>query len=303
MTMKKNWSTDDIPDMSGKVAIVTGANCGIGFETARALAIKGATVVMACRSQEKGEAAAEKIRSQEPAGEVVPMLLDLADLESVRQFADEIHASFDHLDLLINNAGLMMIPQRQETAQGFEMQFGVNHLGHFALTALLQDLLVKTPGARVVNVSSAGHRIGRINFDDLNAEHSYNPAGAYGQSKLANLLFTYELQRYFQKMNADAISVAAHPGWTATNLQRHTPVFQFLNPLLSQSPDMGALPTLYGAVAGDVGGGDFFGPGGWFEMRGYPKQVKSSDRSHDKECAKCLWAASEKLTDIKFSNQ
>lgn len=293
------WTTNDISNQEGRVAIVTGANSGIGYETARALAEKGAEVIMACRSNERGQKAFNQIKAKNPSANVKLMQLDLSSLDSVRQFASKFREQYNHLDLLINNAGVMAIPQRQETADGFEMQFGTNHLGHFALTGLLIDMILNTPNARVVTVSSGVHYFGRIHFADLNAEKSYKPQAAYAQSKLANLLFTYELQRRFEKAGAKALAVAAHPGWTESNLQVHSPFIQFLNPFLAQQPDMGALPTLYAATA-EVNGSEYFGPDGLVEMRGYPKKVNSNKRSHDEQVAARLWQVSEELTGVHY---
>ena len=300
MSNKNQWTSENIPDQSGRVAIVTGANSGIGYETARALTHKGATVIMACRSVEKGQVAAQKIQDEDPQGSVTVMALDLADLSSVRDFAEVFKREFQRLDLLINNAGVMMLPDFTKTADGFEMQFGTNHLGHFALTGLLLETISRTPGVRVVTVSSSAVRYGHMNFDNLNAEESYDKRGAYGQSKLANLLFTAELQRRFEAAGLDAITVAAHPGWTTTNLQQHTRL-RLLNPIFAQGPEMGALPTLYAATAPDVRGGDYYGPDGFFEMRGYPTKVEPIDRSKDKADAKKLWEVSEELTGTTFN--
>ncbi len=297
--MAQRWTENDMPDQTGRVAIVTGANSGIGWDTARVLAQKGATVIMACRSMPKANAAAVQIKTLNPLGQVVVMALDLGDLDSVRAFAAAVHTQYDRLDLLINNAGVMA-PPYGKTAQGFEQQFGTNHLGHFALTGLLLDRLKATPGARVVTVSSGGHNFGTINFDNLNGEQGYDPQRAYAQSKLANLLFTYELQRRFNAAGQSVLSVAAHPGWTATNLQQHWRTMQRLNPIFSQTTAMGALPTLYAATAPDVRGGEYFGPGGFFELRGYPKKVGSNARSHDVEVARRLWAVSENLTQVTY---
>ena len=228
------------------------------------------------------------------------MHLDLSDLESVRSFVDDYTSRFDRLDLLINNAGIMMTPYGK-TADGFELQFGTNHLGHFALTGLLLDLLVRTPGARVVTISSMGHRTGEMDFENLNGEKEYNRQGAYTQSKLANLLFAYELQRRLETSGADTISTAAHPGWTATNLQAHFTLGRMLNPLIAMKREMGALPTLRAATAPDVQGGDYYGPGGWQGMRGYPQKEQSSELSYDRELATSLWTISEELTGVKYS--
>jgi NAD(P)-dependent dehydrogenase (short-subunit alcohol dehydrogenase family) len=268
---------------------------------ALALTGKGAEVILACRNLNKAGGAMDKIRSQYPKAKVTMMRLDLSDLESVRGFAEVFTAQHDQLHILINNAGVMMIPDRRETADGFEMQFGTNHLGHFALTGLLIETILRTPGARVVTVSSGAHQMGRVNFDNLNTEKSYSRTGAYGLSKLANLLFTYELQRKFQAEGADAIAVASHPGWTATNLQQHTGLFRILNPIVAMKPPQGALPTLYAATDPAVKGGEYFGPGGLFEMRGYPKKVRSNKRSHDEAVARRLWSVSEELTGVRYT--
>jgi NAD(P)-dependent dehydrogenase (short-subunit alcohol dehydrogenase family) len=299
MSSNSNWTAESIADQTGRVVIITGANSGIGSETARALANKGATVIMACRNQQKGEAAADSIRNEKPKGTVEVMQLDLADLDSVRAFADEFKQRYDRLDLLINNAGIMH-PPFGKTKQGFETQFGVNHLGHFALTGLLLDLTLHTPQARIVTVSSAAHRFGRIDFDNLNAEKGYRANAAYGQSKLANLLFTYELQRRLEAAGSDTIAVAAHPGWTATNLQQHSGLIQFLNRFFAQTPEMGALPTLRAATAPDVQGADYYGPGKRMEMVGYPKKVQSNGRSHDAAVAAKLWTVSEEMTGVAY---
>ena len=290
-----------MPPLEGKITIVTGANSGIGYEAARALAKKGAQVIMACRNLEKGELAAQKIRGEKPDGRVEVMPLDLADLASVRQFAADFLGRYDQLDLLVNNAGVMQVPELQRTADEFEMQFGTNHLGHFALTGLLIETINDTPGARVVNISSFAHHFGRMEFDNLNAEKKYSPTRAYGESTLANLLFTYELQRRLEDAHRDTIATAAHPGWTATNLQQHSSMLQFFNNIIAMDAEQGALPTLYAATAPEVEGGDYFGPGGLAEVRGYPKRVSSNGRSHDPALAQELWAMSEQLTDVKFS--
>lgn len=297
--MAQHWTENNIPDQTGRIAIVTGANSGIGWDTARVLAQKGATVIMACRSLQRATPAAEQITALNPKGKIVVMSLDLGDLDSVRTFAAEFLAQYQQLDLLINNAGVMM-PPYGKTTQGFEQQFGINHLGHFALTGLLLDLLNMTPNARIVTVSSGAHTMGMINFDDLNWEKEYPPVRAYGQSKLANLLFTYELQRRLAAAGQPTLAVAAHPGWTATNLQQHAGIVQRLNPIFAQDTAMGALPTLYAAVAPSVQGGDYYGPSGLWEMRGYPKKVKSNARSHDEAVARRLWDISESLTQVIY---
>lgn len=297
--MAQRWNENNIPDQTNRVAIVTGANSGIGFETALALAHKGATVVMACRNRDKAEAAASQIRQGKPAAQVVVMLLNLGDLESVRQFAAAFLAANDRLDLLINNAGIMH-PPYGKTAQGFETQFGVNHLGHFALTGLLLARVMQTPKSRVVTVSSVSHRFGAIRFDDLQWDkRSYRSNAAYGQSKLANLLFTYDLQRRLVAAGKETIAVAAHPGWTETNLQA-TSGLRYLNRFFGQLPEMGALPTLYAATAADVRGGAYYGPDGMLELRGSPKAVKSNGRSYDRAVAAQLWTVSQELTGVKY---
>lgn len=300
MTSNNHWTTDDIPDQSGKVAIVTGANSGIGYEAARALAHKGATVILACRSAAKGQAAARQIEKEAPKGTAVFMSLDLSDLASVAEFVEAFNGRYDRLDMLINNAGVM-IPPYGTTADGFEQQFGVNHLGHFALTGRLLDLLRRTPQSRIVTVSSMMHLRGKIKFADLNSEKSYNRSAAYGQSKLANLLFTYELQRKLAAAGADIIAVAAHPGWAATNLQKHSGLVNYMNRFLAQSAAMGALPTLRAATAPDVRGGEYYGPGRRFGAVGYPKKVQSNGRSHDEATAARLWTISEELTGVYYN--
>ena len=295
---KHNWNADQLGDQSGRVAIVTGANSGIGFETARVLAEKGATVIMACRNLDKANPKADEIRAAHPDAKVEVMALDLSDLDSVRAFADAFRAKYPRLDLLINNAGIM-VPPYGKTAQGFETQFGVNHLGHFALTGALLGLLTSTPGSRIVTVSSIAHLMGKIDFSDLNWEKGYKAQAAYGQSKLANLLFTYELQRRLAAAGKDTLAVAAHPGWTETNLQVHSPPARFMNRFFAQEPLMGALPTLYAATQPDVNGAEYYGPSGFMELNGPPKRVKSNKRSHDKNVAERLWNVSEDLTGVR----
>ncbi len=296
---KHNWSAEALGDQSGRIAIVTGSNSGIGFETARVLAGKGAIVVMACRNLDKANPKANEIRAAHPGADVEVMQLDLSDLGSVQRFAEAFRAKHSRLDLLINNAGIM-VPPYGKTAQGFETQFGVNHLGHFALTGSLLDLITNTPGSRIVTVSSIAHYMGRIDFADLNWEKGYRAQAAYGQSKIANLLFTYELQRRLAAAGKNTIAVAAHPGWTETNLQEHAKGVKFLNRFLAQEPLMGALPTLYAATEPGVNGAEYFGPRGFMEMNGPPKKVKSNKRSHDRNVAERLWNVSEELTGVRF---
>ena len=295
-----NWTAEHIPDQTGRTAIVTGANSGIGFETAQALAAKGAAVVMACRNLSKAAAAAEAIREAVPGAKLEILELDLADLASVRSFAEAFSRTYDTLDLLINNAGVM-VPPFSKTKDGFELQFGANHLGHFALTGLLLDRLTATPGARVVNVSSGAHRFGKMDFDNLQSEKGYKPWQAYGRSKLANLLFTLELQKHLTARGADTLAVAAHPGGTKTNLQNN--MSGLLRPLMNmmmQEQAMGALPTLYAATAPDMKGNDYIGPDGFQEMRGYPVRVGRSDEAKDPNLARRLWEVSEKLSGVRY---
>lgn len=300
MSQAEKWSVARMADQTGRVAIVTGANSGIGFETAKGLAEKGASVVLAARNPAKAEAAVDAIRRERPVGTVRFLRLDLAALASVQDFAAAFAGEFGRLDLLINNAGVMALPKRMETADGFEMQLGTNHLGHFALTGLLFPLLRFTPDSRVVNVSSGAHRAGRMNWDDLHFRRGYTPFGAYSQSKLANLLFTSELQRRLSQARLDTLALAAHPGWTATNLQTHSGIAGLLNPLFGQKPPMGALPTLYAATAPDVNPNGYYGPDGFLEMRGYPKAVGRSAAAQDAAAAARLWQVSEELTGVAF---
>jgi NAD(P)-dependent dehydrogenase (short-subunit alcohol dehydrogenase family) len=299
MTNKEKWSVDRVPDQSGKTVIITGANSGIGFEAAKALAAKGALVIMACRDTQKGENAADSIRQAYPAAKTQVKALDLANLETIANFVEVINRSLTALNVLINNAGVMAIPY-QATADGFETQFGTNHLGHFALTAQLIDLLRKTEGSRVVTVSSNAHLFGRINFSDLNSEQSYQKWMAYGQSKLANLLFGLELQRRSAAAGGNPSSVVVHPGYAATNLQGSSGFFSWLNPVVAQSAEMGALPTLYAAVSDEIQGGEYIGPDGFFRQHGYPTLASPNKRALDQHTAKKLWAVSEELTGVKF---
>ena len=299
MSETTNWINENIPDQTGKLALVTGANSGLGYEVSLGLALRGATVVMACRNLKKGEEAAAKIREENPSGEVRLMQLDLADLNSVKQFVEAFRAEYSHLDLLVNNAGVMATPYG-ETADGFELQFGINHIGHFAMTGQLLGLLENTPGSRIVTVSSYAHWFGRINFDDLNGKKFYYRWLAYTQSKLANLLFAYELQRKLSKNGKNPISVAAHPGYAETNLQQHSALWSFLNPIMAQSQAMGALPILYAATSLEIKGGEYVGPDGFLGQRGYPFKGFSSQRSHDETTARLLWEVSEELSGVKY---
>jgi NAD(P)-dependent dehydrogenase (short-subunit alcohol dehydrogenase family) len=300
------WTANDIPDQAGRLAVITGANTGLGLETAKALATRGASVVLAVRNLDRGKDAAAKITAESPGADVTIQPLDLSSLDSVRDAADELRASHDRIDLLINNAGVMYTP-RSTTADGFELQFGTNHLGHFALTGLLLDRLLAVAGSRVVTVSSVGHRIrARINLDDLQFERRYSRIAAYGQSKLANLMFTYELQRRLETAGTATIAVAAHPGGSNTELFRNSPaplraVGAVLGPFVAQSASMGALPTLRAATDAAVLGGQYYGPDGVRELRGHPIVVESSRQSHDADTQRQLWAASEHLTGVTYA--
>ena len=297
------WTADDIPSLSGTTAVVTGAGSGLGTVTARELARAGAQVIMAVRDTAKGERAASAIRAGVPDAQLEVRRLDLADLESVRAFAATVQGP---LDRLINNAGVMA-PPRRLTADGFESQIGTNHLGHFALTGLLLEHLCAAPAPRVVTVSSGAHRIGSMHFEDLMGERGYNNWRAYGQSKLANLLFCFELARRAAQADSPLRSLAAHPGYAATNLQFAGParfyekaVMAVANHVVAQSADMGALPSLYAAVA-DVPSGSFIGPDGFMEQRGHPKVVTAAGRAYDEDDWRRLWELSEQLTGVTFT--
>lgn len=302
---RDRWTAADLPDQTGRVAVITGSNTGIGYYTAAELAAHGARVVLAVRDLEKGDAAAQRIRETSPQAAVEVAHLDLSSLASVREAAEALSAAHPRIDLLINNAGVMYTP-KQHTADGFELQFGTNHLGHFALTGLLLPRMLRVRQSRVVTVSSMAHRImAAIHFDDLQWEHGYNRIAAYGQSKLANLMFTYELQRRLAAKRRSTIAVAAHPGTANTELTRHLPPFlrpadRLLTPLVVQSAAMGALPTLRAATDPEVTGGQYYGPGGIGEQRGYPKLVEASKQAHDVELQQRLWAVSEELTGVTF---
>ena len=298
-----NWTTNDIPDQTGRTAVITGANTGLGYETAVALAAKGANVVLAVRNTDKGKAAADLIARRTPGASVAVQELDLTSLDSIRTAAEQLRSEYDTIDLLINNAGVMMTP-KSTTKDGFELQFGTNHLGHFAFTGLLLDRVLAVPGSRVVTVSSVGHRFARngIRFDDLKSEREYSRVGAYGQAKLANLMFTYELQRRLQ--GTDTIATAAHPGGSRSELTRNLPrPILLLNNVLAplyQGADMGALPQLRAATDPGAIGGQYFGPDGFGEQRGYPVVVASSRVSHDTDAQRRLWTVSEELTGVSF---
>lgn len=298
--MNGQWTAEAIGDLSGRLAIVTGANTGIGFVTALELARHGADVVLACRDVHKAGQAVDRIRAERPAARVRALPLDLAMLASVRTFAAGFMAEHGRLDLLVNNAGVMM-PPLGRTAEGFELQFGTNHLGHFALTGLLMNRLLATRGARVVTVASLAHRAGRIVFDDLHwARRRYSPWRAYGASKLANLLFTHGLQRRLDANGATVTAVAAHPGWTQTELSRHSRWMDLFGPWMAMAADQGAMPTLRAATDPAARGGDYFGPDGWFQVRGAPAVVQPRVRARDDATAERLWQVSEDLTGVRF---
>jgi NAD(P)-dependent dehydrogenase (short-subunit alcohol dehydrogenase family) len=299
--MGDNWTERDVPSQRGRVAVITGANTGLGFDTAKVLAERGATVVLAVRDVEKGKQAAARLGAD---ADVTVQELDLSSLESVRAAAADLHATLPKIDLLINNAGVMY-PPRQTTRDGFELQFGTNHLGHFALTGQLLDLLLPVEGSRVVTVASIAHRIrAGIHFDDLQWENSYDRVAAYGQAKLANLMFAYELQRRLAP-HGTTTSIAAHPGVARTELMRNSPavlraLFPVVAPLFTQSSERGALPTLRAATDPAALGGQYYGPAGPGGYRGRPQVVASSPNSYDASVQRRLWAVSEELTAVKF---
>jgi NAD(P)-dependent dehydrogenase (short-subunit alcohol dehydrogenase family) len=305
--MSSRWDAEQIPDQSGRIAVVTGANSGLGQSVARELARNGARVVLACRDTDKGPRALDAIRVEVPHAELALAALDLASLESVQAFADGFLARDGDagLDLLINNAGVMA-PPRRETADGFELQLGTNFLGHFALTARLIGVMDGRADARVVTVSSNAHKLGRINFEDLQSERRYNRWLAYNQSKLADLMFALELDRRLRAAGSTIKSVAAHPGYAATNLQTAAPplldrlMMQVTNVLIAQSAEQGALPLLYAATAPAVEGGEYVGPDGIGEFRGHPRVVSPNSRARDEQVAQRLWQVAEELTGSSF---
>jgi NAD(P)-dependent dehydrogenase (short-subunit alcohol dehydrogenase family) len=309
--MTAGWTAADLPDQHGRMALVTGANSGIGFYQALELARKGAHVLLASRNADRGRAARAAVWQQVPKASLELVHLDLADLDSVRRLASEILDRGVGLDLLINNAGVMAVPRRQATAQGFELQFGTNHLGHFALTGRLLPELLQRPGSRVVTVSSINHRLGSIRLEDLQSEHGYGRWRAYNQSKLANALFTLELDRRLRAAGAGTISVGAHPGYSRTELQYRGPrlggvgisarALGLVTKFAAQSADQGALPVLRAATDPEAHGGDYYGPGGLGEGRGSPRKVRYSKTAHDVQLARRLWRASEALTGVTFS--
>jgi NAD(P)-dependent dehydrogenase (short-subunit alcohol dehydrogenase family) len=301
------WTPQQMPTQQGRLAIVTGANSGIGYQTARYLSRAGATVILACRNRGKGDAARAKIVSENSAAKVEARVLDVADLDSVRSFAGEFVNEGRPLDLLINNAGVMAIPERRTTRQGFEMQFGTNHLGHFALTGLLLPAFLHQPNSRVVTVSSIAHKGGKLNFDDLNAERSYDPRGAYQQSKLANLVFGLEFDRRLRSRSAETASLIAHPGVAVTNIVSNGMgtgmkgrIVGALLTLLAQSDDRGAWPLLYAATSPQAHGGGYYGPDGIAEIKGTPVEVKPKPHALDPAAGKRLWEVSETLTGVRY---
>ena len=307
--MSNKWTQNDIPDLAGKVVVITGANSGLGLESTKAIAAKGATVVMACRNMTKAEKAKADVLGQVPDANLDLMKLDNSSLESVKAFADAFKAKYDRLDILFNNAGVMAIP-RTETADGFEMQLGVNHLGHFALTGHLIEVITKTAGARVHNTSSSAAFNGKINFDDLMSKDNYGRWGAYGQSKLANIFFSNELNRRLKEAGHDTISNSSHPGFVMTNLQANS-MQQSGEPLLErvgmkvafaimgQEASMGVLPQLHGATAPTAKGGVFYGPK-TMRMRGYPAAQKSNSAVNDAAALKRFWEVSQELTGVSY---
>jgi NAD(P)-dependent dehydrogenase (short-subunit alcohol dehydrogenase family) len=298
--INKRWDESNIPDLTGRNIIVTGANSGIGFEAARAMAGRGGNVVMACRNIEKSADAYEKVRKESPGDSVELMHLDLADLSSVREFAGETREKYPRIDILVNNAGIM-VPPYGRTIDGFELQIGTNHFGHFLLTGLLMENVVATPGSRVVTVTSIAHFGGRINFEDINSETGYQRMGAYRQSKLANLLFSYELDRRLKEKDKETISVAVHPGVSSTSLFKIPQWLERVKEALLMSAAKGALPTLMGATEPSLKGGEYIGPAGFRQSMGYPAILSSSERSHDKQLALRLWELSEEMTSFRFS--
>lgn len=307
--MSDKWTANDMPDMTGKVVIITGANSGLGFESTKAIAAKGATTIMACRNLSKAEKAKTEVLQTAPTATVEVMQLDNASLASVRAFADAFKAKYDRLDLLLNNAGLMAIP-RTETEDGFEMQIGVNHLAHFALTGLLLDRLTNTPGARVHNVSSSAAFNGRIFFDDMMGKQTYGRWSAYGQSKLANAAFATELDRRLKAAGHDVIANSSHPGLVMGQLQSNslkqsgTPLserilYGVFGPLIGQSMSMGVLPQLYASTAQAAKGGVFYGPK-TLRLRGYPAEQKCNDMLNDAAALKRFWEMSEAFTGVSY---
>jgi len=306
--MSSGWSTNDMPSQQGKIALITGANSGIGFEAAKALAEKGAHVIMACRNPQKANEAMETLRREVPNADITFLQMDLASQSSVKAAVETFKKDHAQLDLLINNAGVMWLP-KSDTEDGYEMQFGTNHLGHFTLTGLLLDTLTSTPDSRIVTVSSLGHYTGKIHFDDIKLDKRYGKHKSYAQAKLANLMFAYELDRKLKAAGKSTRSIAVHPGGSSTNLATpgfekgaslFTGVAKVFFPYVTQTAQSGALPTLFGATAAEVNGGDYIGPSKLFEVIGAPKKVNSSRYSKRKDVAEKLWQLSEDLTNIQF---
>ena len=297
-----DWTSKNVPDQTGRVAVVTGANAGLGYETARALAQNGAHVVLACRNPERGADALRRIQAEDPSGSAELMPLDLADLDGVRQFAEAFLGAHDQLDLLVNNAGVMMPPEAT-TEQGWELQWGVNVLGHFALTGLLLDRLNATPDARVVTLSSVAHRMGRIDFDNLRGEKPYNDQREYSQSKLGDLVFAIELQRRLAVAGHGTVSIAAHPGVTHTELQRHKGFWDRFAAWFAMDPPQGALPTLYAATAPQAEPGQYYGPDGFLEIRGYPSPATVATKARDRQTATRLWREAEEATSVRYLSE
>ncbi len=309
MPSPAKWTADDIPDQHEHIVVVTGANSGLGLCSALALARQGAEVILACRSPERGDAALEQVRSVATGGAPWLLRLDLADLASIEAAADQLHDRVGRVDILMNNAGVMALPQTR-TADGFEAQFGTNHLGHYALTGRLLPLLLAAPAPRVVTTSSGAHRMGKMRWDDLNWEKGYQKWPAYGQSKLANLLFTMELDRRAAAHEVPLVAVAAHPGYASTHLQAAGPemagngvmkrVMDTMNRLVAQSAEMGALPQLFAATAAGVTGGRYYGPDGIGELHGHPTEVKAKPAAYSTDEAVKLWAHSQELTGVVY---
>ena len=311
--MSESWTTADMPDQSEKTVVVTGANSGLGLEATRAFVENGAHVVMACRSVDDGRTVKQRLESAGYIGSLDLIEIDLADFDSVEEFADALRTQYNAIDTLCNVAGVMAIPRR-ESVDGFEMQFAVNHLGHFALTGLVLERLRQagTPAqpARVVTMSAGFHEIGEITFDDLQSEREYGRLRAYAQSKLANLLFAYELDRRARAADEPVRSIAAHPGYAATNLTRWegpslltavmNAVFRVGNALVAQPPEQGVLPLLFAATSPAAEGEGYYGPDGLFGLRGYPEKQRSSERSYDEQLAARLWEVSENLTGVDY---
>lgn len=306
----QKWTTNNIPDLRGKVILVTGGNSGLGFESVKACVEKDAEVILACRNIQKGETAKSEIVKTYPKANIQVMELDLMDLSSIKDFASSFNAKYNRLDVLLNNAGIMMTPYSM-TKDGFESQLGTNHLGHFALTGQLFDIIQKTPESRIVNISSLAHKGGTFDFEDLLYSNgsSYDPMKAYRRSKMANLLFTYELQRKLAATQSDTIAVAAHPGVSMTNLANHLKgsfmfkIFELIGGFISHDPAKGALPGIRASIDPTVHGGEYYGPDGMMEMKGNPVKVASNKASHNQEDARKLWEVSEQMTGVKFDMQ